>query len=245
MVKRRKEESVEESRNEEQDDAAFVLSATRAPRQGAYEHFLTQSLAQTIFMTDDLKRTKAVTVASLMVDESERENLAIDYQTIEVLNSVATALLNHSVRKVDQTPIVAVTWGFEWSEENFKKFIVPWLTVLPIYYPHFLRSHVVLGKAEYPWGYPKIIKIIYEPRWSLFYDVSTCLSVEGYNMLQNAFTAWAIPKVQQFLAELTHMVDPNLYAEMLGLYSKRGKQGYAEKVKAAAEGVSDANPMGP
>ncbi len=41
------------------------------------------------------------------------------------------------------------------------------------------------------------------------------------------------------------MVDPNLYAEMLGLYSKRRKQDFTEKVKEAAEGVGNANPLGP
>ena len=36
------------------------------------------------------------------------------------------------------------------------------------------------------------------------------------------------------------MVDPNLYAEMLDLYTKRGKKDYAEKVKETAEGSLDA-----
>ena len=196
-------------------------------------------------MTDDAKRVKAVTVAALMVHEPERENLAIDYQIVEVLNSVATAMLSYSVRKVDEIELVAVPWGFARSEENFKKFISPWFTVNPIYYPHFLQTHVVLGKAHNSWQYPPIKEIIYEPNWDWFFDASTCLNIQGYLVLRNAFTAWAIPKVQQFLAELTHMVDPNLYAQMLGLYSKRGKQGYAEKVKEAAEGVTSANPLGP
>ena len=242
--KPKKKDSEQETRNEEEEDAEFLLGATRAPRQGSYEHFLIQSLAQTIFMTDDLKRTKAVTVAALMVQESERENLVIDYDIVEVLNGVATAMLNYSVRKIGEIDLVAIPWGFTWSEENFEKFIVPWLTVRPIYYPHFMRTHVVLGKTHYNWEYPPIIKIIEEPLWSWFFDVVTCLSVEGYSMMKNAFTAWAIPKVQQFLAELTHMVDPNLYAEMLGLYSRRGKQSLSEKVKEATEGSKSENPLG-
>jgi len=287
MVKRKKEEPVEESRNEEQEDAQFLLSATRAPRQGSYEHFLTQSLALTIFMTDDLKRAKAVTVAALMVMEVEREKVAVEYETVQVLNQVASALLNPSLAKTPggDSQVVSVPWGFPQSEENYRTFILPWYSCKPFFWSSLLTKHgetwriwhcqkctteVLKAKfplsdtLRFPYRCPRCHNLIVnpyngiayvttfdqtnitrEPCWSFFFEVSTCLTPQGYDLLRNNFIAWATPQAQQILAELTRVIDPNLYAEMLGLYSKRGKQGYAEKVKAAAEGVTDANTLGP
>ena len=286
--KPKKKDSGQESESEEQEDAEFLLSATRAPRQGAYEHFLTQSLAQTIFMTDDLKRIKAITVSALMVQESERENVGVDYQLVRVLNQVASALLNPTLNKKPEfnMELVSVPWGFSESEENYKTFILPWYNCKPFFWPIMLRKHgetwrtwhclhctAEVLKAKFPLSdtlrfphrCPKCHSLVVnpynsaivnlttsdqtilneEPYWSFFFEVSINLTPQGYDLLRNNFVAWAIPQAQLILAELTRMVDPNLYAEMLGLYSRRGRQGYAEKVKEAAEGVTNANPLGP
>jgi hypothetical protein len=75
-----------------------------------------------------------------------------------------------------------------------------------------------------------------EPSWSFFFEMSTCLSPQGYDLLRNNFGGWATPQIQLFLAELSRMVDPSLYAEIVGSYTtKHGKKGYTEKVKEASE----------
>jgi hypothetical protein len=54
--------------------------------------------------------------------------------------------------------------------------------------------------------------------------------------LKNNFVVWADEPAQQLLAELTKMVDPNLYDQLRGfLYEKQRKKGYVEKVKEIAE----------
>jgi hypothetical protein len=83
-----------------------------------------------------------------------------------------------------------------------------------------------------------------EPFWGFFFEMTTNLTPQGYDLLRNNFIAWAIPQAQLILAELTRMVDPNLYAEMLGLYSRRGKQSFSEKIKEATEGSKSDNPLG-
>jgi hypothetical protein len=278
MVKPKKEEPAEETRNEEEEDAKFLLGAARTPRQGAYEHFLTQRLAQSVFMTDDLKQTKAITIAALMVKEPEREDLAIDYDRVHVLNVVATALLNPSIRRLGPPDIevYSIPWGFLQLEENFKTYIDPWLNCSPPYWPSFITKHLktvrtwgckhcryelmqkvlpITETLEFPtcpkckketiWRYHDIQCIVTEPFWSFFFEMCQYLSLEGYDILRNNFTSWATGQIQLYFSELTCMVDPNLYAEMLGIYSRRGKQGFAEKVKEAAEGVKSANPLGP
>jgi ribosomal protein L37AE/L43A len=224
-----------------------------------------------------LKRAKAVTVAALMVKEPERDDLAIDYERVHVLNVVATALLNPSIRKLGppEIHIYSVPWGFLQTEENFKTYIDPWLNCSPPYWPSCITRHVktvrvwqcrncqyelmrkvlpITETLEFPicpkckketvWRYHDSYSIFMEPLWSFFFEMCQYLSLEGYDILRNNFTSWATGQIQLFLSELTCMVDPNLYAEMLGLYSKRRKQDFTEKVKEAAEGVSNANPLG-
>lgn len=286
--KSKKKDSEQETKDEDQEDAEFLLSATRAPRQGAYESFLTQSLAQTIFMTDDLKRIKTITVSALMVQESERENVGVDYQLVRVLNQVASALLNPTLDKRPEfkMEIVSVPWGFSKSEENYKTFIVPWFNCKPPFWPIMLRKHgetwrtwhcfycsAEVMKAKFPladtlrWPHkcpkchhncvnPYNNSIVYlttndhttineEPSWSFFFEMTTTLTPLGYDLLKNNFIAWAISQTQLILSELTRLVDPNVYAEMLGLYRGRGKQNLSDKVKEATEGTKSASPLGP
>ena len=284
-----KENEEEQEKNREEPDREeaqfkqFFSTAIRAPKAGSFEHFLTQSLAQTILMTDVLKQTKKVTESALMIFETERENLAIDYQKVNVLNLVANALLNPSVGKFPENmEVVSIPWGFPQTEENYKTFILPWYNCKPFFWPRLLRKHaetwrtwrclhctgeVLKAKLPFPDTLraprvcPKcgkhltfnaeyvtvsdLTEVIKEPSWSFFFEMSTYLTPQGYDLLRNNFVAWAISQAQLILAELTRMVDPNLYAEMLGLYSRRGKQSLSEKIKEATEGAKSDNPLGP
>jgi hypothetical protein len=74
-----------------------------------------------------------------------------------------------------------------------------------------------------------------EPSWSFFFEMTTYLTPQGYDLLRNNFAVWATPQIQLFLAELTRMVDPSLYAEIVGLYTKHGRKGYTEKAKEVSE----------
>lgn len=64
---------------------------------------------------------------------------------------------------------------------------------------------------------------------------SRCLTPNGLVTIRNTFASWASPQVQLFLAELTKMVDPNLYDQIIGLYEKRRRKGYMEKIQEATE----------
>jgi hypothetical protein len=275
------DEELEERETEDQKDAEFILSATHQPRQGTFERFLVQSLAQPIIMTDDLKRIKALSLAAFMVEKPNREKLAIDYERVKVLNLVSTALLNPSVRKYQQgLEVVSIPWGFPQTEENFNKFILPWFSCGLRYWPDFITEHVEtckiwecgrcgqeFGRRKLPYSEkPKIPNkcpkcdnaiilryskadcshkytirtIVKDPLWSFFFEICQYLSPEGYDLLKSNFIGWASEPAQELLGELTKMVDPNLYDQILGLYSRRGKRDYAQKVKETAE-VSSAN----
>jgi len=233
-----------QKQDKEDDFNKFVSSAIRAPRAGAYEHLLSQFLASAVVVTDPLKRVKIVCEAALMIPESQR-NLDISYEKIEVLNIVANALLNKTTMKLpDGSAYVSIPWGFKLVEENFQKFVKPWDKHNLTYYPVLLKK-----QAEIEWDYrgiPTVKKIFYDPYWRWFFEASGCLTVAGYNNLKNSFAAWAIPQVQLYLAELTRVVSPGLYGQILGLYTRRGKQSYAQKVKEAGEmPKQDESGMGP
>jgi len=253
----------------------FVSSAIRAPRQGVYEHLLSQFLASAVVVSDPLKRVKTVTEATMMVPERERKDLAIEYETVDVLNTVCMAFQNHMVQKdhwlerYSPFEIVIIPWGFPKTEENFNKYIAPWYRNSIEYFPPLLREHLKwhkiwicldcdtrlgmddeklprkcpkcgneIEKMEYVHGnyYGCISREEYEvlenPLWSWFFEATRCLSVSGFLRMKNEFVQYAIPKVQLFLAELTRLVEPSLYADILGL-AKKGS--YAEKVEKVAK----------
>jgi hypothetical protein len=232
--KKKEKDEPREQQNEEksQDDfAEFVSKAIREPRGGAYEQLLSQFLAQAVICTDPLKRVKVVCEAALMIPEPERADLAIDYETVEILNMVTNAFLNSATNR---DGAVSISWGFHETEENGVKFVQPWQTTKIWYYPHLLRTHVVFEHYS-GYGMPKIKRIVTEPFWDWFFDATHCLSTDGYNTLRNSFVAWAIPQIQLYLSELTHVVSPSLYSEVLGLYTRPKKRSYAEKVKEVSE----------
>lgn len=238
--KKEQTDNNEDTQNQEEgqsDLQKFVQTALRQPRGGIYEQLLSQFLAQAVIVTDPLKRIKIVCEAALLIPEKERGDLAVDYEQVNMLNRVANALLNSVTRKdldfgVD---VVSIPWGFGYTEENFKEFIEPWVECQPNYWPYLLKKHVEFSQDRY--GQVKIVKIIETPTWSFLYEVCACLTHVGYNTVKNAFAAWAIPKVQLYLAELTQVVSPSLYAEVIGLYRRNSKGSYAEKVKEAAKPV--------
>jgi hypothetical protein len=239
------DEETQGKESEEQKDAQFMFSAMRAPRQGIYEHLLSQLMAQAVICTDPLKRIKVTCETCLVIKEADQKELSIDYERVEVLNVVANALLNLTVRKIPDCQIdtVSIPWGFSETEENFKKFVEPWFKCQIFYWPVFLNTHCKWHK-RHSFPYDIVIdEIIRNPFWSWFFDATSCLSPEGYATLRNNFAAWAIPQSQRFLSELTEIVSPTLYAEILGLTS-RGKKGYAEKVKETAEMPVDENSVG-
>lgn len=215
--------------------ATFVSSAIRSPKAGAYEQLLSQFLASAVVVTDPLKRVKIVCEAALMIPEDEREDLAIDYDKIEKLNAVANAMLNRSKRTVQDLTVVGIPWGFALTKKNFEKYIKAWFQGVGSYWPFLMRKHVEIGRTIFgnpdPFNVKKITK---NPFWSFFFEASHCLTAEGFNSLKNSFSAYAIPIVQTYLAQLTRVVSPGLYSQIIGLYTRRGKS-YSQKVKETAE----------
>lgn len=233
--KKTKENVPEEGSEDGQSEfAEFVASAMRAPRAGCYEHLLSQFLAQAVICTDPLKRVKVVCEAALMIPETERKEMTVDYEKVEALNAVANALLYASAWKWDPYEGVSIPWGFLPTEENYKRFIEPWFKCNVMFHAMLLNRHVIKGEDR---DHRPIVKeVVFNPLWSWFFEASGVLTTEGFNMLKNAFAAWAIPQVQLYLTELTHAVSPGLYAEILGL--TRGKKGgYSEKVKETTEAL--------
>ena len=266
---------VKSEKDEEAEFEAFVSSAIRKPKEGIYEHLLSQFLASAVVVTDPLKRVKILSEAALMVPEVQRKGLGIDYELVEVLNSVANALLVPVVKKLHNgIEYVSIPWGFEKNEANFDRYIKPWLNCNFSYWPQLIRQHVetyqvwycirchsVLAEVKWPSKqkakfprrcpecgrelnkyrrYSRIVNYVVDsPYWSFFFEASGCLTVNGYRDLRNAFARWAIPKVQLFMAELSRVVRPELYSDILAIYTKK-KGSFREKVKEISESAKQA-----
>lgn len=63
-----------------------------------------------------------------------------------------------------------------------------------------------------------------EPIWSFFFEMSkTCLTERGFKVLRNSFISWAMPLIQKAVAELSELVTPQQYEDMLKLLTKQGE----------------------
>jgi len=223
----------QEKQDEKGKFAEFVSSAIRAPRQGVYEHLLSQFLASAVVVSDPLKRIRIVAEAAMMVPEQERQDLAIDYETVDSLNQVRIALQNRMIQRdywIKHSPpfeLVSISWGFPRTKENYEKYIAPWDHTVIYYSPPVVIMMHRHADAE---AFKR------QPWWKRFFDVSVCLPLNSYLTLKNQYVAYAIPKVQLMLAELTRLVQPSLYANILGLYTK--KRSYSEKVAEVAKGTT-------
>jgi hypothetical protein len=142
---KKSEESPEEGQGEQgQSDQEFVSFALRQPKTGPYEHLLSEFLAQAVITTDRLKKNKVVCEACLFVPEPKREELAIDYERIKVLDDVTTAFLTASSRRNQQLGIdvISIPWPFSIQENTFNKYIAPWFNGEIRFWSDLLSKHV-------------------------------------------------------------------------------------------------------
>jgi hypothetical protein len=248
-TEKKNEESEEEYEKEEDENgedestklAQFVASAMRSPRAGIFEQLLSQHLVTAVITADPLKRTRTITAACLMVQEKDRENLAIDYDLVKVLDAVSNALLYYTPlrRQLGRCfyDMIIVSWGFDLTEDNFIKYIGSWLKTGPSVYAEFLPSKFVKLRSHY--NYYEVLSVSCDPLSEWFYGACRCLTSEGLTILRNQFCAWAMPLVQQYLTELTTIVSPSVYSQMLGLARRGGKKDYVERVNEIAGAKKD------
>ena len=137
-----------ETETEEVNLTKYVGGALRGPKFGIFEQLLCQNLVTATMTTDSLRKVQLITEAALMLDPEKQKSLGMDAEKALLIYSVCTALQHKISTKLRQyhRPMVSVKFGFNPTQDNFKKFIEPWHREGSLrYYADFMSKS--LGKV--------------------------------------------------------------------------------------------------
>lgn len=200
----------EENTGEESGFESFASQALRLHRKGSFETLLAQHLAVAT-PADPMQKVRLVCEAAYMVP---KDKLNFDMQKVETIYLVCLSFAN---TRIIEDAIIA--WGFEQTEENYERFIAPWHKDIPL---SFLYD--CIADRENKIEFLQNCKTRAERFFN--YTANLYLSSSSFQMLKSEFLIWAVPQAMQIFEQLSRLVDPDLYKEMLGI------------VKAKAESVS-------
>ena len=194
--------------------AEFVSRAVRTPKQGIFEHLLCQHLASAV-LSNPLRKIRLICEAAMMVPQ---ELLDVDWELVKTIHAVALGFMESSKPHIfpipgSYQPIIyyQLVFPFHEDEENFNRFIKPWLRSLDI------RCWTPASSSRREEERQKNI-----PLWSWFFWVvgDTMLTEASFNKLKAQFLRWALPKCQEIFRKLSELVNPSLYSEILATMTR-------------------------
>jgi hypothetical protein len=198
----------QEAESEEQEFQKFASQALRLHRRGSFETLLAQHLAIAT-ASDPVTKARLVCEGSWMVPQ---DKLKLDMELVETVYMVSLGFINMT----RTSGMIILAWGFDQNEENYKRFIAPWHKNVPLSFTYLsmMEKNDKLGLMD---------KTESESKRFFLMTSSLSLSVGSLQMLKSEFLRWAIPLIMQNFEKLSHLVDPDLYREMLGLLKPETK----------------------
>jgi len=194
---------------EESSFQKFASQALRLQRKGSFEELLAQHLIQSVSM-DPLNKVRLVLEAALMVP---RDKLDVDWELAETIYLTVLGFLNTSL----QGDFISVAWGFKLTKQNFNRFIKPWHTGIALSFSSFSQAETedkrkMLKQAK-DWA----------EHFFLFTN-SLNLHPTSFQCLKSEFLRWSIPVTMEIFEELSRLIDPDLYREMLQILKPEAKR---------------------
>lgn len=253
----------EEEENQEQntepnqdgkDFKDFVSTALRKPRKGIRQQLMAQLLIKANITSEPLLKIQAICEVSYM---SEKHKDKIDFALVECASLVSISLSNtleHHSKQADPKYMVRVTWTFEETEDNWKKYIEPWQKIdlgfyaLETAYRHHYHPwrETVYQRdrpqeeewIEYTEELRKEVaeKIRKMPKHRAFFERTGALSLQSFYALRGEFENWAIAKLRPIQASVAEEIDPEIYKDVIQLLMKQGRK---EEEAAENEGRMD------
>jgi len=99
---------------------SFTVRSLRGKRRGAFQDLLALQLYRAQ-RADPLK--KVLIVSEAVMYAGDKANVSIDSETLELMFLVSQSLSNVSF----EDGVYSIPWAFSETEENYKKFIKPWI----------------------------------------------------------------------------------------------------------------------
>ncbi len=138
------------------------------------------------------------------------DKIRLDMDQVETIYTVALSFLNANPK----AEFLAVAWGFSLTPENYELFITPWRRQTTLSFSACTmweteEKREQLRKAE--------------SEAERFYLLTRNLNLHpsSFQMLKTEFLRWSIPLVMEVFENLSRLVQPDLYKEMLQVLSKK------------------------
>lgn len=193
------------SEEESQEDTLgdFAGRVLRRNMPGSYEQLLCQHLIKSV-AANPIEKIRLVCEAAMMVP-----NTPVDTETLETIYNVVTSFSQSRLDIKDPYDSRMwhgiITWSFDRTGEAFERYITPWMKDDDAFYIKGFSYNdekkeefnaLEFGPRKFFWGCERI-------------------HIAGLAVLEARFMAWAMPQVMVMFEQLSKLVSPDLYMEML------------------------------
>ena len=203
----------------------FAAGAIRGPRKGIYEHLVCQHLIAAV-SSRALKKIRLICEAGMSVQKSA----GIDMEEIDILHRNALGFLLTTHYTWGKSKYYCyMSWPFQNTQENYKKYIAVWRTLDTSvqYYPVLRYSYSVLDIERSEEESERVKDAVDKlAPWRSFLWITRQgkLTEHSYTNLLSQFVAWALPKVQRIFPQVAKQVSPGLYHEILQSMNQGGQE---------------------
>jgi hypothetical protein len=196
------------SEKEEFED--FASKALRLNRRGSFEQLLANHLILAV-NAEVLHKLRLTLEAAYMVDHTK---VKIDKEQLDTLYSLTLSFLGTN----EKTDFISIAWAFTETEQNFSKYVKPWLQPVPLSFSHdteFMRQQKQKQLDES------------STEWQRFFLITKELNLHqsSFNILKGLFLKWSLPQVMTIFEKLSKQVDPSIYQDVLaGIKGEKTKR---------------------
>jgi len=225
---------------------SFVSSSIRGPKQAVREQLLCKKLVKAN-RCNKLQRIIEIAEAAYFAKKMNPK-IKLDMNLVDVLHKVSyslatpqnvlTDIANTRIKGAPESKqalysetvnVQRITWSFQYTEENFEKYIHPWI-IEPSYISNCMPFYEQMEKIN------KRIQEIYDTNLNLakelkelkdtpedsqkinstfhfFFLISAFLTEAGLENLKTNFVAWANPKATAIEEEISSLVSPDTLME--------------------------------
>lgn len=129
---------------------------------------------------EELEKIRLICEASFMIEDEILRILGINKEEVETIYKIT-----QSLRNTPRKGTFSIGWAFEFTEENYRKYIEPW---------HGKTGNPILFMKE---------------------TFEQDLHPVTFYMLKNEFISWAMPKIMKVYRYLIDLVESSTYQKVL------------------------------
>jgi hypothetical protein len=137
----------------------------------------------------------------------------LNMEEIDTFYSICLSFLN----TVTKSDFIAVPWTFEQTQENYSKYVEPWMRKVPLCF--FSANEMSKQNKRRQLEEAKT-----EAKKFFLYTGELNLSLSSFQILKGLFLRWSLPQAMGIFEKLSKLVDPELYQSVLLQIKKEGKR---------------------